>query len=70
MIYVDVREKKADAWPQPTDMKGLVCSRCGCPHLCVMNTRPQPDGLIKRYRMCRYCGHRIVTHEKIGEVER
>jgi len=68
MICADVDDgKKAGAWPHLTDLNGLKCPRCGCPHLFVLNTRRSREQII-RYRMCRYCGKRIVTYEKAEEV--
>jgi hypothetical protein len=46
------------------DERGLVCRKCGCRDLRVDATR---DGIgeIRRYRVCRNCGRRIPTHERI-----
>ena len=46
---------------------GLRCSRCKCLQFGdgkkVRNTRPEASG-IRRYRVCRNCGHVWATHER------
>ncbi len=44
---------------------GLRCPRCGCRHLTVETVRQQFDE-AKRYRVCRNCGARVKTYERIG----
>jgi DNA-directed RNA polymerase subunit RPC12/RpoP len=44
---------------------GLRCPKCGCKHLVVETVRQQFDE-TKRYRVCRNCGMRIRTFERIG----
>ena len=44
---------------------GLRCPRCGCAHLIVETTRQQFDER-KRYRICRNCGQKVKTYERIG----
>lgn len=55
--------------------KGLACPDCGCSHLVdenanyrraldVLNSR-DGVGSVRRTRICRHCGRRIVTVEKI-----
>lgn len=50
--------------PQPpaAQPRGLVCPRCACADLRVLNTRYAP-GRIVRYRQCRHCGRRVTTYE-------
>lgn len=43
---------------------GIRCPKCGCRDLLTGNTIKQL-GRIIRYRICRYCGKRIRTKEKI-----
>lgn len=43
--------------------RGIRCPDCNCADLRVQNTR-DGDGIIKRWRVCRHCGRRIVTNEK------
>jgi len=49
-------------WPPTTGAVGVVCPKCGCAHLHVLNTR-HSMGRIVRYRECRHCGKRITTYE-------
>jgi len=51
--------------------KGLICPRCGCRDLRpwkVINISHQ-SGFIRRYRVCRHCGHIIRTREFIDKKE-
>jgi DNA-directed RNA polymerase subunit RPC12/RpoP len=68
MICGDVAEQSGrQVWPNyDENEKGIECPRCGCRHLLVDTTR-RSSGQITRYRMCRWCGHRIVTYEKVRE---
>ena len=43
---------------------GLVCPRCGCADLRVVNTK-QRANRVSRRRECRHCGKRITTSEKL-----
>jgi transcriptional regulator NrdR family protein len=45
-------------------MSGICCPRCGCADLKTSHTIKQPGG-VKRYRVCRHCGTRLVTREKV-----
>ncbi len=53
--------------PRPPDPneppRGLVCRNCGCQHFRTIDTRPVPVGKIRRVRLCRFCGRRLVTRE-------
>ena len=49
-------------WPPKDQPVGLVCPRCNCVDLRVLNTRYTP-GRIVRYRQCRHCGRRVTTYE-------
>jgi len=42
---------------------GLECPRCACRHFYTTHTEPLRDGRIRRRKVCRHCGHRIVTYE-------
>ena len=42
---------------------GIVCPKCGCADWRVRNTQ-QTVGAIRRYRVCRNCGHIKTTSEK------
>lgn len=49
-------------WPPKDRPVGLVCPRCNCADLRVLNTRSSM-GRIVRYRQCRHCGKRVTTYE-------
>ena len=49
-------------WPPVSKGRGVVCPKCGCGHLRVLNTR-HSMGRIVRYRECRHCGKRVTTYE-------
>lgn len=55
-------ESTRKRWPPADDPNGVVCSKCGCAHLPVLNTR-RSMGRIVRYRQCRHCGRRVMTYE-------
>jgi len=42
---------------------GIACPNCGCRHWRVSDTDPL-SGKIRRYRVCRHCGHRKITFER------
>ncbi len=44
---------------------GLSCPKCGCRDLRAYYTRPRKDHILRK-RICRYCGKKIVTREKIS----
>ena len=43
---------------------GLACPACGYRHLPVWYTRQKP-GHVLRVRVCRHCGKRIPTRERL-----
>ena len=46
--------------------RGLRCPRCHCGHLDrVYKTDKQTCNRIRRVRICRNCGHRSITYEKV-----
>jgi hypothetical protein len=49
-------------WPPKDCPVGLVCPRCNCTDLRVLNTR-YTMGRVVRYRSCRHCGRRVTTYE-------
>lgn len=58
----------SDEAARPTDQTGpdrLRCRKCGCPHLPVLRTVHRLRTVI-RYRVCRNCGLRMRTTEKIS----
>jgi len=44
------------------DGKGLGCPKCGCKQWRVRDTVPVAEE-IRRYRVCRNCGHILTTLE-------
>lgn len=50
----EAREERSD--------KGLQCPRCHCRHFEVWRTVPRPGG-IRRERICRNCGKKVMTFE-------
>jgi len=49
-----------------SEQRGIVCPRCGCAHYEVCNTEPLKTNSIRRRRICRNCGKKIVTYEGIS----
>lgn len=54
--------------PRPTPQtckpgRGIACPRCGCCHLRTTHTEPLRNGRIRRRKVCRHCGRRMVTYE-------
>ena len=47
----------------PRDQLGIRCLRCGCRHFKTTHTEPLRDDRIRRRKVCRHCGRRIVTFE-------
>lgn len=43
--------------------RGIECPKCGCRHFFTTHTEPLRDGRIRRRKICRHCGRRIVTFE-------
>ena len=44
---------------------GIACTRCGCRHFKTSNTEPLRDGRIRRRKICRHWGRKIVTFEAL-----
>ncbi len=42
--------------------RGIACPACGCRDWRVASTR-RDEGIIRRYRVCRNCGHHKTTTE-------
>lgn len=51
--------------PPPKEAKRLACPRCGCRHLPVYSTKHYVGKFIRRVRICRNCGKRISTTERL-----
>lgn len=45
--------------------EGLQCPRCGSRDFRVIKTGPKGT-LVKRRRVCRHCGYRVTTHERLA----
>ncbi len=53
------------------DEVGIRCPRCGCRHFKTSHTEPLRDGRIRRRKVCRHCGHKVVTFEQtVAPAER
>jgi transcriptional regulator NrdR family protein len=44
---------------------GLSCPKCGCRDLRAYYTRAKRDYILRK-RICRHCGHEVITRERIG----
>ncbi len=42
---------------------GIVCPQCGCRQFYTTHTEPLRDGRIRRRKVCRYCGRKLLTFE-------
>jgi len=49
--------------PDKTGDRGISCPTCGCRHFYTTHTEPLRNGRIRRRKLCRYCGRKIVTYE-------
>jgi transcriptional regulator NrdR family protein len=47
----------------PQTPRGIECPKCGCRHFYTTHTEPLRDGRIRRRKICRQCGRRVVTFE-------
>jgi transcriptional regulator NrdR family protein len=45
------------------DERGIACPQCGCRHFDTTHTEPLRDGRIRRRKVCRYCGRKVLTFE-------
>lgn len=50
--------------PGHAEPAGIVCRQCGCADLRVYRTVKMTRNRIRRERMCRHCGHKIITTEQ------
>lgn len=54
---------------------GIRCPKCGCRHVpydkhAVAQTHTLgPRQSIRRRRVCRHCGHRFTTYERVVECD-
>ena len=42
---------------------GIVCPKCGCRHFYTTHTEPLRDGRVRRRKVCRHCGRKLLTFE-------
>ncbi len=52
------------------DELGISCPRCGCRHFRTTHTEPLRDGRVRRRKVCRHCGRKVVTFESVPAVVR
>jgi ribosomal protein L33 len=45
------------------DEVGIPCPQCGCRHFYTTHTEPMRDGRVRRRKVCRHCGRKILTFE-------
>jgi transcriptional regulator NrdR family protein len=45
------------------DQLGIACPTCGCRHFDTTHTEPLRDGRIRRRKVCRHCGRKVLTYE-------
>ena len=45
------------------DQAGIACPQCGCRHFFTTHTEPLRDGRIRRRKVCRHCGRKVLTFE-------
>jgi transcriptional regulator NrdR family protein len=46
--------------------RGIECPQCGCRHFKTTHTEPIRSGRIRRRKICRNCGRKIVTFEGVS----
>jgi len=46
-----------------SESRGISCPACGCRHFYTTHTEPLRGGRVRRRKVCRYCGRKIVTYE-------
>jgi hypothetical protein len=59
----ELRKMQDDDQPHKQLPRGIVCPHCGCCHFYTTHTEPLRDGRIRRRKVCRHCGYRVVTYE-------
>jgi transcriptional regulator NrdR family protein len=50
------------------DQLGIACPTCGCRHFYTTHTEPLRDGRIRRRKVCRHCGRKVLTYESTGAL--
>ncbi len=54
--------------PSSRNDVGIACPTCGCRHFHVTHTEPLRDGRIRRRKVCRYCGRKMLTYESAATM--
>jgi transcriptional regulator NrdR family protein len=55
----------------PRSALGICCPQCGCRHFYTTHTEPLRDGRVRRRKVCRHCGRKLVTYERpLGDTQR
>ena len=49
------------------DTGGICCPDCGCKDFRTHGTKSVGPGVKHRYKICRHCGHQILTSTKSVE---
>ena len=49
---------------------GIICPTCGCRHFYTTHTEPLRDGRIRRRKVCRHCGRKVLTYESAAGKDR
>ena len=52
-----------------TPPRGIECPQCGCRQFYTTHTDPLRDGRIRRRKVCRHCGRKMVTFEAIPRLK-
>jgi len=50
---------------QGQDDEGIKCPNCECRHCPVVKTKPWHNKTRMRQRVCRHCGRRFSTRERV-----
>jgi transcriptional regulator NrdR family protein len=50
---------------EKNDNRGICCPRCGCRHFYTTHTEPLRDGRVRRRKVCRHCGRKMLTFETV-----
>jgi len=63
MTMVAKPRKTLDEMAEAGEPLGIACRDCGCRDWRVNYTR-QGNGEVKRQKICRHCGRRMMTRER------
>ena len=48
---------------KPNPNRGIECPNCGCRHFLTTHTEPLRNSQVRRRKVCRHCGKKVVTYE-------